>query len=195
MRITKVYTRTGDDGQTGLAGGQRVPKDHARIEAYGTVDELNSVIGVAVTTIDDSELLGHLNRIQHLLFDVGGDLCVLHDDKVRYKMQPFPEEPVTWLEGLLDAASVELPALEEFVLPGGHPGAAHLHVARTVCRRAERRCLTLAGVDTDVTPFVIPFLNRLSDALFVFARLLNHRSGHGDVLWKKAHRSPGQASA
>ena len=195
MRITKVYTRTGDDGQTGLAGGQRVPKDHARIEAFGTVDELNSLIGVAITRIADAELLGHLNRIQHLLFDLGGDLCVLQDDKARYGMQPFPEEPVAWLEGLLDQAAEELPPLEEFVLPGGHPGAAHLHVARTVCRRAERRCLTLVGQDPDVTPHVIPFLNRLSDALFVFARLLNHRSGEGDVLWQKTHKRPGQADA
>jgi cob(I)alamin adenosyltransferase len=194
MRITKVYTRTGDGGDTGLAGGQRVPKDHARIEAFGTVDELNSSIGVAITAIDDASIRADLERTQHLLFDLGGDLCVLQADKQRFKMSPFPEEHVTWLERLLDHAAEELPPLEEFVLPGGEPGSAHLHVARSVCRRAERRCITLQESDGDVSPQVIPFLNRLSDALFVMARLVNHRSGRGDVLWQKTHQRPGEAS-
>ena len=191
MRITKVYTKTGDDGETGLAGGQRVPKDALRVEAYGTLDELNACLGVALTAVHDPELQGVLQRIQHQLFDLGGDLCVLEEDKVRFGMQPFPPEPVVWLEGLLDRATEELPPLEEFVLPGGEPGAAHLHVARCVARRAERRTIQLARAET-VSPNVIPYLNRLSDALFVFARLVNLRAGRGDVLWKKAHKR-GQA--
>jgi len=118
MRITRVYTKTGDGGDTSLAGGQRVPKDHARIEAYGTVDELNSAIGVALARVEDAELRGHLVEIQHQLFDVGGDLCVLDADKERFGMAPFPAERVVWLEELLDAAVAELPPLQEFVLPG-----------------------------------------------------------------------------
>lgn len=193
MRITKVYTRTGDDGDTGLAGGQRVPKDAARVEAYGTLDELNACIGVALTAVADPELRGHLERIQHQLFDLGGDLCVLEADKERFGMQPFPAEPIAWLEGVLDRATEELPPLEEFILPGGEPGAAHLHVARTVARRAERRAIELARAET-VSPNVIPYLNRLSDALFVLARLENLRAGRGDVLWKKAHKRGERAS-
>lgn len=187
MRITKVYTKTGDQGETGLAGGQRVPKDAARVEAYGTLDELNAQVGVALTAVVDPELRGHLERIQHQLFDLGGDLCVLEPDKQRFGMKPFPPEPTQWLEGILDRAAEELPPLEEFILPGGEPGAAHLHVARCVARRAERRAIELAR-EEQVSTHVIPYLNRLSDALFVMARLENHRRGRGDVLWKKTHK-------
>jgi len=190
MRITKVYTKTGDAGETALAGGQRLPKDHLRIEAYGTVDELNSVLGVARGQIAEPELSAHLEAIQHHLFDLGGDLCVLEPDKERFGMAPFPAERVTWLEGLLDRACEELPPLEEFILPAGEPGAAQLHVARCVARRAERVCVALAR-DEPVSAQVVPYLNRLSDALFVFARLVNHRAGRGDVLWQKTHRRGG----
>jgi cob(I)alamin adenosyltransferase len=193
MRITKVYTRTGDEGETGLAGGQRLPKDHPRIEAFGTLDELNSVLGVALTAIVDPELRRQLTEIQHHLFDLGGDLCVLEADKQRFGMAPFPAERVDWLEEILDRAADELSPLEEFVLPGGEPGAAHLHVARCVARRAERCCIGLARED-EVSAQVIPYLNRLSDALFVMARLVNHRSGRPDVLWRKTHQ-PGSAAA
>ena len=186
MRITKVYTRTGDTGETGLAGGQRVPKDGPRIEAFGTVDELNSQLGAVRCLLDDPELDGHLEAIQHHLFDVGGDLCVLAADKVRFKMKPFPAERATWLEGVIDELNGPLPELKEFVLPAGEPGAAALHVARCMTRRAERRCVTLARND-DVSAHVIPYLNRLSDALFVFARVVNVRAGRGDVLWNKTH--------
>jgi cob(I)alamin adenosyltransferase len=189
VRITRVYTKTGDGGETALGGGQRLAKDAARIEAYGTVDELNSTIGVARTVLGDAELDGQLEQIQHHLFDLGGDLCILAADKTKFGMQPFAGERVTWLEGLIDAGTSELPPLEEFVLPGGEPAAAHLHVARCVARRAERRCVTLASQgEGEVSEHVVPYLNRLSDALFVFARLVNHRSGRGDVLWKKSHK-------
>lgn len=187
MRITKVYTKTGDAGETGLGGGQRVQKDHARIEAYGTVDETNSAIGVALAHVRDPEIAGQLELVQHHLFDLGGDLCILEPDKVRFGMPAFPVDRVTWLEQVLDKASEELPPLKEFVLPGGELAAGHLHVARCVCRRAERLCVTLARAEP-VSPHVVPYLNRLSDALFQLARLVNHRAGRGDVLWNKAHK-------
>ena len=187
MRITKVYTKTGDKGETGLGGGQRLPKDHPRIEAFGTVDELNASLGVARLEVADPELQGLLERVQHHLFDLGGDLCMLQADKERYGMPAFPEERVAWLEEQLDRHGAELPPLEEFVLPAGEPGAARLHVSRTICRRAERLTCRLARED-EVSPFVVPYLNRLSDALFQWARLVNHRSGAGDVLWQNPRK-------
>lgn len=192
MRITKVTTKTGDGGETGLAGGQRVSKDHPRIVAYGTVDELNSVLGVARLHAD-AALDAILEQVQHHLFDLGGDLCVLASDKERFNMKPFPGERTEWLEEVMEQALAEVPPLEEFVLPAGEPAAAQLHVARCVARRAERCCVTLRGMGEDVSQHVIPYLNRLSDALFVFARLVNHRTGRGDVLWKKTHKR-GEAS-
>lgn len=190
MRITKVYTKTGDAGETGLGGGQRVPKDHPRIEAYGTVDELNSTIGVALEHVKDPEVAGWLTLVQHHLFDLGGDLCILDEDKARFRMAPFPAERVAWLEQVLDKVSEELPPLKEFVLPGGDLAAGHLHVARCVCRRAERLCVTLAHHEP-VSPTVVPYLNRLSDALFQLARLVNKRTGRGDVLWNKQTKREG----
>lgn len=187
MRITKVYTKTGDAGETGLGGGQRVQKDAARIEAYGTVDETNSTIGVALAHVRDPEIAANLELVQHHLFDLGGDLCILEPDKVRFGMPPFPADRVAWLEQVLDKATDELPPLKEFVLPGGELAAGHLHVARCVCRRAERLCVTLAR-EEQVSPNVVPYLNRLSDALFQLARLVNHRAGRGDVLWNKQHK-------
>ena len=190
MRITKVYTRTGDQGDTGLGGGQRVPKDDPRIEAYGTVDELNSAIGVALTAIADPELREVLETIQHQLFDLGGDLCLREEDKARFGMPPFPADRVPWLEQVLDKAAAELRPLEEFVLPGGEAGAAHLHMARTIARRAERLTIALSRREP-IGKEVVPYLNRLSDALFSLARLVNHRAGRGDVLWKKQHKRGG----
>lgn len=187
MRITRVTTRTGDAGETGLGGGQRVPKDHPRIEAYGTVDELNSMLGVARAHVTDAELQGHLEAIQHQLFDLGGDLCVREEDKARFGMPPFPVDHVDALERVIDAANVELPPLKEFILPAGEPAAATLHVARCICRRAERLVVSLSHLEP-VSPTVVPYLNRLSDALFQLARLVNVRSGRGDVLWQRRHR-------
>lgn len=184
MRITRVYTRTGDKGDTGLGGGQRVPKDSLRIETYGTVDELNSYLGVAVAACEDPEIRGHLEEMQHRLFDLGGDLCVLEEDQQKYGMPPFPSDQVDHLEQLMDRAQEELTPLEEFILPGGTAAAAHLHVARCVCRRAERLAVSLAR-EEKVSSQVVPYLNRLSDTLFVLARLANKRAGRTDVLWKK----------
>lgn len=185
MRITRVYTRTGDGGDTGLGGGQRVPKDSPRIDAYGTVDELNSTIGWAIAGCEDAGIRESLTAIQHRLFDVGSDLCVLDEDKQKFSMPPFPKEEVDKLEKLMDEAQEELTPLEEFILPGGTEAASRLHVARCACRRAERLCVTLRRSEP-IGPNVIPYLNRLSDALFVLARLANKRAGREDVYWKKA---------
>lgn len=180
-RLSKIYTRTGDDGTTGLGDGSRTPKDSARVEAYGTVDELNSAIGVLLASEGVGDALReHLVRIQHALFDLGGELCVPG-------MELIHEADVTRLEQILDHYNEDLPRLKEFILPGGGPAAAQCHVARTVCRRAERRVVTLARQD-NVRPEVIHYLNRLSDLLFVFARVLARASGHGEVLWQHERR-------
>jgi cob(I)alamin adenosyltransferase len=181
-RITKVYTRTGDDGSTGLGGGQRVPKDSPRIDAYGTVDELSSQIGVAIAAGLDARLAAVLTRVQNDLFNLGSDLCVLEEDKARFPVPGIEERHVTALEQLMDELLEEVPPLENFILPGGAPGAAHLHVARTVCRRAERLLVALGRVEA-IGPWTVRYLNRLSDALFVMARAENHRRGLPDVLW------------
>ncbi|HEX9942380.1 MAG TPA: cob(I)yrinic acid a,c-diamide adenosyltransferase [Thermoanaerobaculia bacterium] len=181
-RITRVYTRTGDDGTTGLGGGQRVPKDSPRIEAYGTVDELSSEIGAAMAQGLHPRLAETLARIQNELFNVGSDLCILEEDKERMPVPIVEERHVEALEKLMDELSAELPPLENFILPGGSPGAAQLHVARTVCRRAERLTIALARREP-VGPFVVKYLNRLSDALFVMARYENLKRGIPDVLW------------
>ena len=181
-RITKVYTRTGDDGTTGLGGGQRVPKDSIRIAAYGTVDELNSHIGVAVAAGVGSAIGPSLAAIQNELFHLGSDLAILEADKAKRPVPGIESRHVDELEVLMDRLSEELPPLENFVLPGGCPSAAALHVARTVCRRAERLVIALARKES-VGPFTIRYLNRLSDALFVMARSENKRHGVPDVLW------------
>lgn len=181
-RITKVYTRTGDDGTTGLGGGQRVGKDALRIEVYGTVDELNSVIGAAVASGLDPALAAALGTIQNELFHLGSDLCILEEDKASVPVPSIEERHVVALEKLMDRLSEELSPLENFILPGGSPGAAQLHVARTVCRRAERLAVTLSRRER-IGLWILRYLNRLSDALFVMARYENRKRGTPDVLW------------
>lgn len=181
-RITKVYTRTGDDGTTRLGGGQEVPKDALRIECYGTVDELNSVLGVALAGGLDEGLERELSRIQNELFHLGSDLCVLEEDKERMPVPVIEARHVEALEGCIDRLTEVVGPLENFILPGGTPGAARLHVARTVCRRAERLLAALLRAET-VNPETLRYLNRLSDALFVMARYENHARGVEDVLW------------
>lgn len=181
-RITRVYTRSGDDGTTGLGGGQRVGKDSARIETYGTVDELSSVIGAAIAQGLEPRLAAALARIQNELFNLGSDLCILEEDKPQMPVPVVEERHVTALEELMDQLQEELAPLENFILPGGSPGAAQLHVARTVCRRAERLAVHLSREEA-VGPFVVRYLNRLSDALFVMARYENLKRGIPDVLW------------
>jgi cob(I)alamin adenosyltransferase len=176
-RLSKIYTRTGDDGTTGLGDGSRVPKDSPRVEAFGCVDEANSAIGVvlAVPGIPgDVALL--LTRIQHELFDLGGELCIPGHRAIE-------AAHVLALEQALDAFNERLPPLREFILPGGGPAAAACHVARATCRRAERRCWTLARAET-VAPEPLHYLNRLSDLLFVLARVLARHESGSEVLWK-----------
>jgi cob(I)alamin adenosyltransferase len=181
-RITKVYTRTGDDGTTGLGSGKRVSKSSERIAAYGTVDELNSQIGVALAGGVVAEVEAALREIQNELFHLGSDLCVPEQDKASTPVPRIEERHVEALERLMDALSGELPPLENFVLPGGSPGAAALHVARTICRRAERSLVALASREA-IGRHTIQYVNRLSDALFVMARYENRRRGVPDVLW------------
>lgn len=182
----KIYTRTGDAGETALFGGGRVSKNHERVVAYGTVDELNAVVGWSVTAVADSEIGSRLSSLQHDLFAVGAELATprLADGGRHQHVPPFPSARIAEMEGWMDEADAELPALSEFVLPGGTPGAAALHLARTVCRRAERAVVRLAERD-EVDPDTVPFLNRLSDLCFTLARLENHRAGVPDVTWRK----------
>ena len=177
-RLTKIYTRTGDDGSTGLGDGSRVRKDALRVEAYGTVDETNAQIGVlraALATDHSAQIM--LEHIQHDLFDVGGELCIPGYELVTAAY-------VERLELAIDEVNAELPALKDFILPGGSPSAAVAHVARTVSRRAERRTLSLAAIES-VNPQTIKYLNRLSDYLFVLARQLARADGGSEVLWRK----------
>ena len=181
-RITKVYTRTGDDGTTGLGSGRRVPKDSPRIEAYGVVDELNSEIGAALAGGLDEELEKALTRIQNELFHLGSDLCVPDEDKEALPVPRIEERHVAALEELIDRYTDELPPLENFILPGGSAGAAQLHVARAPCRRAERRIVDLAREESVGSP-LLRYLNRVSYLLFVMARYENQQRGAPDVLW------------
>lgn len=181
-RITKVYTRTGDDGTTSLGGGQRLPKDALRIEAYGTVDETNSVLGAVRAAGVAPRLDAMLARIQNELFHLGSDLCILEEDKARMPVPRIEQRHVDQLERDIDLLQEDLEPLTNFVLPGGSPAAAHLHVARTVCRRAERVLVALARGEK-VGAHVVRYVNRLSDLLFVMARAENHAKGCGDVTW------------
>lgn len=180
-RLSKIYTRTGDDGTTGLGDGSRAPKDSARVEAYGTVDEANSAVGLVLAVKDlPAAVVACLTEVQHDLFDLGAELCIPGHRVVT-------DADVTRLETTLDGFNEGLPALKEFILPGGGPAAAACHLARTIVRRAERRVLTLARVET-VAPEVVRYLNRLSDLLFVLARVLARHERGGEVLWKRTRR-------
>ena len=181
-RITKVYTRTGDDGTTGLGGGQRVAKDCLRVAAYGSADELSSHLGVALAVGVCERLEATLLGVQNDLFHLGSDLCILEEDKKKFPVPRIEQRHVDALEALMDALQEELTPLENFILPGGSTGAAHLHVARAVCRRAERDVVSLARQE-EVGEWVVKYLNRLSDALFVMARYENKMRGGDDVLW------------
>ena len=181
-RITKVYTRTGDGGRTRLGGGQLVDKDHFRIAAYGTVDELNSQIGCALAAGINATLAGELARIQNELFHLGSDLCMPERDKEKTQVPRIEQRHVDALENLIDRLSAQVGPLENFILPGGSPGACQLHVARTVCRRAERILVSLARQEK-TGPHTLKYLNRLSDALFVMARYENFKRGVRDVCW------------
>jgi cob(I)alamin adenosyltransferase len=178
----KIYTKTGDRGETGLFGGPRVLKSDPRVEAYGDVDELNAAIGVARALVEDPEIDAELRQIQAELFCVGAELATPHEARARSAVPPFDPEWTARLERAIDGWEHELPALTRFVLPGGTRTASALHVARTVCRRAERRAVALAAAAA-VEPAVLAYLNRLSDFLFVAARLANRRAKREEPLW------------
>jgi len=179
-RLSKIYTRTGDAGDTGLGDGERVAKDHARVEAYGTVDELNSVVGLVLAGDISDPVRDSLTRIQHELFDLGGELCMPGTTLI-------PDAYVTQLEGELDRLNEDLPPLKDFILPGGSEAAARCHLARTVCRRAERRLVTLSR-HASVNAISVKYLNRLSDLLFVMARVLARADGGAEVTWVHGDR-------
>ena len=182
-RLTKIYTRTGDEGLTGLGGGQRVPKDSPRVTTYGTVDELNSQIGVALATGLCERLAAELPLIQNELFDLGSDLATPAASQARHPVPTVETRHIEKLERLIDELNEVVGPLANFLLPGGSLGAAQLHVARTICRRAEREATGLAR-DEAIGPTVLPYLNRLSDALFVMARYENHEAGVAEPLWR-----------
>lgn len=181
-RLTKLYTRKGDDGTTALGGGQRVPKESLRVTAYGTVDELNSAVGVAVAAGLVARLAETLPVIQNELFHLGSDLCFLEEDKAKYNLPQIEERHVTHLEALIDELNAAVGPLENFILPGGALGSAHLQLARTICRRAERAVIALARKEP-IGDQVLPYLNRLSDLLFVMARYENKQRGLAEPLW------------
>jgi cob(I)alamin adenosyltransferase len=179
-RLSRIYTRTGDDGSTGLGDGMRVPKEHLRVEAYGTVDEANSAVGMVLAVPGlPAAVTDCLTEVQHDLFDLGGELCMPGH-------RAIVAADIERLEGALDRFNAELPPLKDFILPGGGPSAAACHLARTVTRRAERRVWALARVEA-VAAEVPQYLNRLSDLLFVLARVLARHEHGAEVLWR--HRA------
>jgi cob(I)alamin adenosyltransferase len=180
----KIYTKTGDDGETGLFGGPRVSKDAARIEAYGSVDELNSVLGVVRTHPLDPSVDHLLRQIQNELFALGAQLAT--PDPAAHSTAMIGPAQIAALEGAIDRFEAGLEPLKQFILPGGTAAAAHLHLARTVCRRAERRLVTLVRQSPEpVSNDLLVYLNRLSDLLFVLARAVNHAAGSADIPWQK----------
>jgi cob(I)alamin adenosyltransferase len=176
-RLSKITTRTGDAGETGLGDGSRVPKDHARVRALGEVDELNSALGVLLAEKLPAGVRAVLDRVQHDLFDLGGELSIPGHAMLK-------EAQVKALDAELEAWNGKLKPLREFILPGGTRAAAAAHLARTVCRRAERSVVELARTDSQVTAASRQYLNRLSDLLFVVGRTLNRHAGRGDVQWR-----------
>ena len=181
LRGVKIYTRTGDDGSTGLLGPGRVPKSSPRVEAYGSVDELNAQLGVVRTLDREGWLADDIGAIQERLLATGAELATSAPAMLA-KLDRLTEQDVARLESVIDRLDAELPALTRFVLPGGTPLAAQLHVARTVCRRAERRVVALTAAES-VEPRIVRYLNRLADLLFVMARWCNRRGGVADVTW------------
>lgn len=185
----KIYTRTGDSGQTSLIGGQRVSKDDARMQVIGAIDELNASLGVAISFLPAIELnsIETLTRIQNHLFDIGAEVANWTDQPAgRHRealtIPTVSDDKITWLEQTIDQFDAELSQLTAFILPGGDQAASLLHLARTICRRAERNLVTLSH-HCEINPAVLRYINRLSDLLFTLARAQNARSGHGDVPW------------
>lgn len=182
----RVYTRTGDKGETSLSGGTRVSKDHPRLEAYGTVDELNSHLGLIQSVIPDEGEKIRLTGIQNRVFIVTSNLAVDNEELLQ-KLPHILEDDIVDLEKAMDFLLDQIPELTNFILPAGHASVAYCHIARTVCRRAERRMITLSR-EADIDPMLIKYINRLSDYLFVLARKTAYDLGVGEVIWKKDFR-------
>jgi cob(I)alamin adenosyltransferase len=178
----KIYTKTGDKGETGLYGADRVPKNHPRVEAYGTVDEANSAIGMARATLNQPDIQADLEYIQNALFDLGADLATRPGGPYEKNLARMDDEDVAKLEQLIDRYQEEAPVFTGFVHPAGHPAAAALHLARTVTRRAERCVVTLLETE-EANPAAMRYLNRLSDLLFTLARVINKREGFSEEKW------------
>ena len=179
-RLSRIYTRTGDDGTTGLGDGSRTGKDSARVESMGAVDELNAVIGIMLTETLPEPIRQALTQVQHDLFDIGGEICIPGYEKLT-------ADKVDFLETFLDTLNEDLPPLKEFILPGGSGAAAYCHLARTVCRRAERELVHMHR-EEPVSKIAMCYINRLSDLLFVMARAINKAHAHPDVLWNNQYK-------
>lgn len=180
----KIYTKTGDKGGTSLIGGVRVPKSHIRIESYGTVDELNSFIGMVNDLASNEDVSEWLREIQDRLFTVGSVLATAPDKELKMKLPDLHDADITWLEERIDKMNETLPEMRSFILPGGNLASSTCHVARCVCRRAERICVAIQETQEEIPPIVIQYLNRLSDFLFVLARYLGHISNAQEIPWR-----------
>jgi len=180
----KIYTKTGDKGSTSLIGGVRVPKNHIRIDAYGTVDELNSQLGVVNDSLNNVEVKDWIHEIQDRLFTVGSLLATNPDKEVKMQLPDLYDADVTWLEEHIDKMNETLPEMRAFILPGGNLSASMAHVARCICRRAERICVAMQQENEYVPELVVRYLNRLSDFLFVLARYISHLSGGEEIPWR-----------
>ncbi len=179
----KIYTKTGDSGETSLIGGTRIAKAHIRIESYGTVDELNSILGLVMDAAQMPALNTTLKEIQDRLFTIGSALATDPDKDVKMKLPDLDENDITFLEKEIDAMNEVLPALKSFILPGGHLGSSHAHVARCVCRRAERICVGMQVNGEFMPELIVKYLNRLSDYLFTIARFISYTYGVADAEW------------
>ncbi len=180
----KIYTKTGDKGSTSLIGGVRVPKNHIRIESYGTVDELNSYLGMVNDMAANEKLSGWLREIQDRLFTIGSVLATNPDKEVKMKLPDVHDEDVVWLEQRIDEMNEVLPEMRSFIIPGGNLASSTCHVARCVCRRAERICVGMQEQQEYVPELIVRYLNRLSDFLFVLARYIAHTNGAEDLPWR-----------
>jgi cob(I)alamin adenosyltransferase len=180
----KIYTKTGDKGATSLIGGTRVPKSHIRIESYGTVDELNSYLGMVNDGCGNPEISLWLREVQDRLFTLGAELATTPDKEVKMKLPDLHDKDVTWLEGLIDQMNEVLPEMRSFIIPGGNMAASMCHVARCICRRAERLCVGMNEAGEPVPDLIIRYLNRLSDFLFTLARYIGHLAGAEELPWR-----------
>jgi cob(I)alamin adenosyltransferase len=180
----KIYTKTGDKGTTSLIGGTKVPKSHLRIEAYGTVDELNSYVGLCRDLVEEKNSRSLLQEIQDRLFTLGASLACDPEKEPKMKIPDLREADITRLEEEIDRMNDTMPAMKSFILPGGHPTVSHIHVARCICRRAERCCVRLEAEGEETEPIIIKYLNRLSDYLFVLARFTSYQVGSEEIPWK-----------